>query len=157
MTLTTCTRVFTEHTKTSDFCVFVMVLILQIYWNTWPMSCLQIFHCAQLENLWKKKRKVKGTAGVGVTCGGVPTLKGITEECWELMTTAWVSGGGRYFRLGGLNDLFSLCLHLSSPTLILPTCFILPTNVYHFTYIWVLLRMAFKGQDWLGRELKGQD
>ena len=110
-----------------------------------------------LENLWKKKRKVKGIARVGVTCGGVPTLKGITEECWELMTTAWVSGGGRYFRLGGLNDLFSLCLHLSSPTLILPTCFILPTNVYHFTYIWVLLRMAFKGQDWLGRELKGQD
>ena len=37
-------------------------------------------------------------------------------------------------------DLFSLCLHLSSSTLILPTCFILPTNVYHFAYIWVWLR-----------------
>ena len=26
---------------------------------------------------------------------------------------------------------------------------ILPINVYHFTYIWVWLRRAFKGQDWL--------
>ena len=34
-------------------------------------------------------------------------------------------------------DLFSLYLHLSSPTLISPTHFILPTNVYHFAYIWV--------------------
>ena len=31
------------------------------------------------------------------------------------------------------NKLFSLCLHLSSPTLILPT------NVYHFAYIWVAM------------------
>ena len=46
-------------------------------------------------------------------------------------------------------DSFSLCLHLSLPTLILPTCFILPTNVYHLAYIWVWLRRAFKGQDWL--------
>ena len=30
------------------------------------------------------------------------------------------------------SDLFLLCLHLISPT-----CFILPTNVYHFVYIWV--------------------
>jgi len=30
-----------------------------------------------------------------------------------------------------------------SPTLILPA------NVYHFTYIWVWVRRAFKGQDWL--------
>ena len=32
---------------------------------------------------------------------------------------------------------FVLTSPLSSLTLIMPTCFILPTNVYHFTYIWV--------------------
>ena len=44
-------------------------------------------------------------------------------------------------RQSWLANFFSLCLHLSSPTLILSACFIMPTNVHYFAYIW--LRTAF--------------
>ena len=49
--------------------------------------------------------------------------------------------GEYHRRQSWLANFFSLCLHLSLPTLILPACFIMPTNVHYFAYIW--LRTAF--------------
>ena len=96
----------------------------QSFWRKFAqseISCYTVYHSrlVLLARKWQHLTLATAHIRARVVCSRrrSPHLPSQLYHCWT--------------------ELFSLCLHLSSPTLISPTYLILPTNVYHFAYTWV--------------------